>query len=78
MTLLSTIRKTSPAPYDPDIAYLLSIISTWCYGEKEVLKMILERESMGFLEPEIHPYTVRNAALPVDANGFLITLDEGL
>ena len=77
MTLLSTIRERTPAPYDPDIAYLLSIISTWCYGDKEVLKMVLERKSMAAREPEIHPYTVKNPALPVDANGFLITLDEG-
>ncbi len=78
MTLLSTIRARSPAPYDPDIAYLLSIISTWCYGAENVLEMVLKRTSMGFRDPEIHSYTVRNAALPVDANGFLITLDEGL
>ena len=76
MTLLSTIRETAPAPYDPDIAYLLSVISTWCYGDKEVLKMVLERKNMGVRDPAIQAYTVRNAALPVDANGFLITLDE--
>ena len=78
MTLLSTIRKKSAARYDPDIAYLLSIISTWCYGEKEVLKMVLERESIGATDPEIRPYTVTNPALPVDANGFVISLDKGL
>ena len=30
MTLLSTIQSRRAKSYDPDIAYLLSIISTWC------------------------------------------------
>lgn len=77
MTLMSTIRKRSPAAYDPDIAYLLSIISTWCYGDEKVLKQVLARKSIGARKLDIEPYKVRNAALPVDANGFLIKLDEG-
>ena len=76
MTLLSTIQNRTPSPYDPDIAYLLSIISTWCYGDEQTLKMVLARDSMAAREPEIHLFRVRNPALPVDANGFLITLDE--
>lgn len=77
MTLLSTIRGRTPAPYDPDIAYLLSIISTWCYGEAQALKKVLARKSMAARKPEIQLCSVKNPALPVDANGFLITLDEG-
>ncbi len=77
MTLLSTIRGKTPAAYDPDIAYLLSIISTWCYGKEQVLEQVLARKSIGTRKLKIDPYTVKNPALPVDANGFLITLDEG-
>ena len=77
MTLMNTIRRRTPAPYDPDIAYLLSIISTWCYGEKQVLEQVLARKSMGTRKLKIEPFTVKNPALPVDANGFLITLHEG-
>ena len=76
MTLMSTIRGRTPATYDPDIAYLLSIISTWCYGEKEVLEQVLARKSMGTRKLKIEPFTVKNPALPVDANGFLISLHE--
>ena len=76
MNLLSTIQSRSTTPYDPDIAYLLSVIATWCYGNKEVLEMILKRESMAARKCEILHYTVRNPALPVDANAFLITFDE--
>ena len=77
MNLSSTIRKRSVKSYDPDIAYLLSLISTWCYADQGVLKTVLERASMGFLDPGIQPYTVTNPALPVDANAFLIRLDKG-
>ena len=77
MTLMSTIRGKAPKPYDSDIAYLLSIISTWCYGEQQVLEQVLRRKSMGTRKLNIEPFTVRNPALPVDANGFLISLHEG-
>ncbi|MBT8137777.1 MAG: lipase family protein [Gammaproteobacteria bacterium] len=77
MSLLSRIRQKARAPYDPDITYLLSLISTWSYGEGEALRKVLARDSVAAREPDIHHYRVRNPALPVDANGFLITLDEG-
>lgn len=77
MTLLSTIGDRTPAPYDRDIAYLLSIISTWCYADKHVLEQVLARKSMAARKPNVHPYKVRNPALPVDANGYLITFDDG-
>ncbi len=78
MTLLSTIRAKGPAaPYDADIAYHLSIISTWCYGDEQALRQVLARQSMAASEPEVRAYRVYNPALPVDANGFLITLAEG-
>ncbi len=78
MTLLNTIRNKKPEPYDPDIAYLLSIISTWCYGDEPALAKVLSRESMSDQVPEIRHYSVSNPALPVDANAFLVTLDKGL
>lgn len=77
MTLLHDIAGRAPSRYDPNIAYLLSIISTWCYGEADLLKKVLARESMAGRAPKVRPYTVRNPALPVDANAFLITFDEG-
>ncbi len=76
MTLLTTIRESTPAHYDPDIAYLLSIISTWCYAEEHILEEVLARNSMAARKPTVHPYKVRNPALPVDANGYLITFDD--
>lgn len=76
MSLLSTIRHKARAGYDTDIAYLLSLISTWCYGEAEALRKVLSRDSVAGRDPEIHHYRVRNPALPVDANAFLITLEE--
>ncbi|MDJ0751704.1 MAG: lipase family protein, partial [Woeseiaceae bacterium] len=77
MTLLSTIGQRRPATYDPDIAYLLSVISTWCYAEEHILEQVLARESMADEELEVQSYEVRNPALPVDANGYLVSFDEG-
>lgn len=77
MTLLRTIRNRTPASYDPDIAYLLSIIATWCYGDEQALSKVLARESLTGGTARILGCRVSNPALPVDANAFLITLDEG-
>ncbi|MDJ0712114.1 MAG: lipase family protein [Woeseiaceae bacterium] len=76
MTLLSTIRESTLETYDPDIAYLLSVISTWCYADEHVLEQVLGRESMAGEELDVLSYEVRNPALPVDANGFLVSFDE--
>ena len=78
MTLLTTIWNKKPETYDPDIAYLLSIVSTWCYGDEPALGKVLARESLFGQEPEIRHYRVSNPALPVDANGFLVTFDKGV
>ena len=77
MTLLSTIGERRPSTYDPDIAYLLSVISTWCYAEEHVLAEVLARKSMAAEEFEVQPYELRNPALPVDANGYLVSFDDG-
>ena len=76
MTLLSTIRESTSTTYDPDIAYLLSVISTWCYAEGHILEQVLARESIADREVDVLSYAVRNPAIPVDANGYLISFDE--
>jgi len=76
MTLLSTIRESTRDTYDPDIAYLLSVISTWCYADEHILEQVLGRESMANEELDVQSYEVRNPALPVDANGYLVSFDD--
>jgi hypothetical protein len=74
MTVLSSILDRSPTDYDPEVAYLLSVISTWCYSDKKTLKNVLKREHIAGRKPDLFKsFTVENPALPVDANGFLIS-----
>jgi hypothetical protein len=78
MTVLSSIqkRKHPPTDYDAEVAYLLSVISTWSYSEKKTLENVLKRKSIAGRKPDlVKSFAVKNPALPVDANGFLISYE---
>lgn len=77
MTVLSSILDRSPAGYDPEVAYLLSLVATWSYSEAQTLEDVLARDKIAGCRPApITSFSVENPALPVDANGFLISYPD--
>ncbi|MGF1511385.1 MAG: hypothetical protein ACFB9M_17985 [Myxococcota bacterium] len=65
--------------YRQDVAYLLALISTWSYSEPETLGKVLRRPSVGGPDRllRLEQHSVRNPALPVDVNCYVITFDGG-
>lgn len=62
------------ARYDHEMAYQLSLISTWSYSDEETLRAVLSRDSVFGRAPEaLKAFTVTNPALLVDANAYLIS-----
>lgn len=73
------LQTKDASGYCPDVGYLLSLISAWSYSETETLLKILKRDSVAgpSRSVEIEGHSVRNSALPVDVNAYVVTIGAG-
>lgn len=74
MSLADAEKLSTSAGYDARQGYLLSLISTWGYSDEKALKGVLARDHvMGRYPNEVKSFSMRNPALPVDAQAYLIS-----
>ena len=67
---LDAMRKGDT--YNADVAYLCSVVSTWCYAPPKTLQSVLGRKHWWPDRPlKIEEFSVHNPALMVDSNAFL-------